>query len=115
MAKENVTQGGDVPQNPAPNPLEVLKWTDAAVQSTTHSIISLARAAKGLLALDAASLMTVADLLDQIDEKAHDIQNSVNYDAERCGVNYTDDERDKLSKKLHAQHHALNKPSGVTA
>ena len=117
MAKENVTQGGDVPQIAPPDPLKVLNWIDSCVQGSTHSILALVTAAKGMLALDASALMTVSDLLDQIADKANDIQNSVNFDAESCGVNHRDDteERAVLRKRLFAQHHALHKASGVTA
>lgn len=104
-----------VKQQAEANPVKSLELVDSMVQNATEAIMAMAKAAKAMLALDAQSLMTVAELLTLIDDKCADIQNCVNYEAETCGANHVDDERQDMSGRLYAQHHAMNSTKEVTA
>ena len=89
---------------PQGNPVKALELVDSMVQDATEAIMAMAKAAQAMLALDAQSLMTVAELLTLIGDRCADVQNCVNYEAETCGANHTDDERRALSGRLYAQH-----------
>jgi methyl-accepting chemotaxis protein len=107
MAKQNVPQGsaGVSAHDGAADSLELV---DAMVQRSADSISALAKAAKKMLSLDADALMTVADLLDQIDTVADSLSDSVNNVAESHDSNHVDEHRRTLSKRLWDQHNALH-------
>lgn len=100
---------------PQANPVKSLELVDEMVQDATEAIMAMAKAAKVLLALDAQSLITAAELLTMIGERCADVQNCVNYEAETCGANHVDDERRALSGRLYAQHHAMKNTQEATA
>ena len=93
---------------PQANPVRSLELVDSMAQDATEAIMVMAKAAKATLALDAQSLMMVAELLTLIGERCADVQNCVNYEAETCGANHVNDERRALSGRLYAQHHAMH-------
>jgi hypothetical protein len=103
----------NTPAEPKANPVKSLELVDALVQEAAEAITALATAARAMLALDATSLLTVAELLKQIEHRASDVENCVNAEAETCGANYIDDHRCVLSDRLWGQHHALRNQKQV--
>lgn len=99
---------------PQADPVKALELVDSMVQDATEAIMAMAKAAKSMLALDVQSLMTVAELLTLIHDRCADVQNCVNWEAETCGANHTEEERRAVSGRLYAQHHVMNNTKEVT-
>ena len=91
-----------------PDAVKSLHDLDAIVQDATESISALAIAARRMLTLNANDLMTVSELLNQIQSVAMDIGDHVNSEAEKFGANYIDTDRRELIDRLFTQRRTLH-------
>ena len=96
------------------SPLATLTDCDAATQENCSAIMALARAARDCLDLDAHKIERADVLLRQIDALANELLNTVNWHAERHGVNHRDESQGLRRRALWDKHRALH-GAGVAA
>lgn len=89
------------------NALVTITDMDALTQSAADGIVAMTKAAQRMLELDAASLIAVANLLDEICARAQSLTDDINIMAEKHGANWEREHRE-LSERLWKQHHELH-------